>query len=268
MTGQSAFSVALTGCISRGREKEAIEMLEAVPEGERVDAVNEIDRNGSAAIHHVSWHDRQMVCLELLKMKADPNLRNIRHNTGLHFACERGNKRLSAILVTHGGDLRARNIDGVTPLDKIQDPKTREKEGERLYRLQDAWKDKMLSEMLKTKISLADLDDIKQLWDFVDEEMDGKMDNAIDVLTVEKYLRCDDSKTAGLDVTVNEVNSFYKHLVGNTDEYLRFPAFLRAVLAMRALEEEDELKAVKEQEEATLKDAERNPEGFDFPISS
>jgi len=217
-------------------------MLQAVPEEDRVDAVNEIDRNGSAAIHHVSWHDRQSVCLELLKMRADPNLNNIRRNTGLHFACERGNRRLCSILVTHGADLRTANIDGQTPLDRIADPKVREKEGERLFKLQETWKDRMLSEMLKTQLSFADHHEIKQLWDFIDEETDGKMDGAINVQTVQKYLGLDDGKSPVLDLSVDEVNEFYQHLVGNTEEYLRFPAFLRSVLAMRAMEYEDELK--------------------------
>jgi len=230
--GQSPFSIGLATCVSRGREDEALDMLCALPEDDYVDAVNEVDRNGSGILHAVAWHDRRKVCRRILEMRADPNLRNIRRNTPLHLACEKGNKALCTLLIQHGADLGLKDLEGLTPIDKIASEKERKKESKRLYQMQEAWKDAILDKMLSTKLKPDLKKELLEVFSFMDEEIDGRKDDAINVETIDSYLRMDFGIAhKGVDLDAKELQEFYESLVGNNHEYLRPTSFIKAVLA-------------------------------------
>ncbi|GAB5355072.1 hypothetical protein AAMO2058_000174300 [Amorphochlora amoebiformis] len=220
--GQSAFNLAITNCISRGREAEALEMLDAIPKYDQCDAVNEIDRNGSSLVHHIGWHDKRVLCKRILAMKADPNRQNLRKNTGLHLACQRGNKAICTMLALHGADLNVRNLDGFTPLDKISDEAERARESKRLHKLQEGWKDEILDKMLASEMSGEEKSELKEIFDYVDREFDNRQHGAIGIETVAQYLRMDSPDGGkGLQVSNEEIQEFYLHLVGTDMEFLR-----------------------------------------------
>jgi ankyrin repeat protein len=71
-----------------------------------------------ASIHGIKRGTFPAVVQLLLKYGANPNTRNIRHQTPLHTLLSDNPDRLDAfrILVEHGADVDAEDGDGMTPL--------------------------------------------------------------------------------------------------------------------------------------------------------
>jgi len=55
----------------------------------------------------------------LIERGIDVNVKNNRHNTALHFACESGNHEIMSLLLCTGANCNQRNILGQTPLHKL-----------------------------------------------------------------------------------------------------------------------------------------------------
>jgi len=136
------------------------------------------------------------------------------------------------LLIQHGADLGLKDLEGLTPIDKIASEKERKKESKRLYQMQEAWKDAILDKMLSTKLKPDLKKELLEVFSFMDEEIDGRKDDAINVETIDSYLRMDFGIAhKGVDLDAKELQEFYESLVGNNHEYLRATSFIKAVLA-------------------------------------
>lgn len=79
---------------------------------------NEVDDATGAFPIHCAARGAHVECVRLLleRRANDPNCRNENGNTPLHYAAISGTKKVSQLLVAHGGDVNAANKAGQTPL--------------------------------------------------------------------------------------------------------------------------------------------------------
>jgi len=112
---------AVSDAAKNGNHAELLRILaEADKIGEDVNKmVNEKDRNGSTPLMHVAWPGDGACMRLLLEHGADPLDTNLRRNTPLHFAFERGHVEVARLLIDNGGAkaLNMKNALGKTPLD-------------------------------------------------------------------------------------------------------------------------------------------------------
>eukprot|EP00471_Norrisiella_sphaerica_P012573 CAMPEP_0184495264 /NCGR_PEP_ID=MMETSP0113_2-20130426/30817_1 /TAXON_ID=91329 /ORGANISM="Norrisiella sphaerica, Strain BC52" /LENGTH=151 /DNA_ID=CAMNT_0026881377 /DNA_START=95 /DNA_END=550 /DNA_ORIENTATION=- len=84
-----------------------------------------------------------------------------------------------------------------------------------------------------------DREEIKQVFQFIDEDVNGKTDGAIDHKTLGTYLNMDFGPDhRPLNIETQELEKFYESIVGNNTEYLRASHFVKAVLIARSLDSE------------------------------
>jgi hypothetical protein len=102
---------AVTGAAKSGNVKDLTQLLTNGADP------NERDKNGSTALVHLSWPGNVKGTRVLLAHGADPLAANLRMNTCMHFAFERGHEELIKLLLVNGGRdaLQMKNSLGKTP---------------------------------------------------------------------------------------------------------------------------------------------------------
>lgn len=67
----------------------------------------------SSSLIHGAWPGNYDAMKLLLKCKADPNHQNVRGNTALHMACERGHEHIIRLLIKEGAMVNLVNVKGL-----------------------------------------------------------------------------------------------------------------------------------------------------------
>eukprot|EP01006_Ploeotia_vitrea_P009510 TRINITY_DN22453_c0_g1_i1.p1 TRINITY_DN22453_c0_g1~~TRINITY_DN22453_c0_g1_i1.p1 ORF type:complete len:744 (+),score=417.84 TRINITY_DN22453_c0_g1_i1:246-2234(+) len=108
-------------------ERKAMQVLKThkklIDEG-YIEISKPIDKTQDTMLHVAVWHGRSHIVKWLLKHGANANSRNIKGNTPMHVACERGGDRTDIVqlLMDNGGNPALTNyMEGKTPLDKASD---------------------------------------------------------------------------------------------------------------------------------------------------
>jgi hypothetical protein len=74
-------------------------------------------------LFHAGWFGHEEFIAALLEGGADPNLQNLKRNTCMHLAVERGHDSIVRLLLRHGADPLLTNVNGDAPFQVLPSPK-------------------------------------------------------------------------------------------------------------------------------------------------
>jgi len=85
--------------------------------------LNRGDKNGSALLAHAVWPGFEDFIAVLLELGANPDNQNLKRNTCMHLAVERGHDSIVRLLLRHGADPLLVNMNGDAPFQVLPSPK-------------------------------------------------------------------------------------------------------------------------------------------------
>jgi len=103
--------------------------MQKIKSGSRIE-LDGLDKRGKSLLQYASFMGHEDCLTELLGAGANPNLKNAKGMTALHFAAasvfpEKAVKNCVAELSNNGADATIQNAAGKTPLDCVKDPERR-----------------------------------------------------------------------------------------------------------------------------------------------
>jgi len=81
----------------------------------RMEFMNRVDKNGSSVLFHAAWPGHVSFIRHALQYGADPDVQNMRRNTAMHLAVERGHDQVVLELLRFGANPTLKNQLGLMP---------------------------------------------------------------------------------------------------------------------------------------------------------